>query len=63
MTYKCKDCDEIFEDWESAFIEEGYDTYAIGDQRVNRAYGVDGCPFCLSADLEDYNPPDEEDEE
>jgi ribosomal protein L34E len=63
MTYRCKDCEEVFLDYEAEFIPQGYDTYEIGDQRVNRAFGIDGCPYCLSTDLEDYVYPDEESEE
>lgn len=59
LEYKCRDCGEVFNEHQAAFVSAGYDCHYIGDGRYLEEVGEDACPACLSTAFDD-NDEDEE---
>jgi hypothetical protein len=59
LEYICRDCGEVFNEYQAAFVSAGYDCHYIGDGRYLEEVGEDACPACLSTKLNDHIEEDE----
>jgi rubredoxin len=61
LEYKCRDCGEVFNEHQAAFVSAGYDCHYIGDGRYLEEVGEDACPACLSTAFDDKDEDQDED--